>query len=235
MVHFRRVTGERLLGLKSVAGNAYYRSFISAYPSLRNQLLCSCDRNAPCSLGKNALSLCKQLYPIDNFFIGNILCIASGFLDDMASIVSVGRVADGKRFGNCIRLDRFYYIGTLLYGSRYGRTTCGLRRKHLCPEFFDQPYFPEFLKCLPHLCKKRAAGTGHNYIIGCFPSQLFDNLETLRLGALCVKRPDVYIDKGPRILIGDLAAKPVDFIVIAIYSHKVGFIYQRGHYLALLQ
>src|SRR5208283_4279180 len=226
MMHFSRMTVQCLLGLKAIACNAYNSSLTPAYPALLDKLFCRCYSNAAGRLSKNALCPCKQFYPLNNLFVRNILTVAARFLDYMTCIISIGRITNSKRLSHSIGLDRLNNISTLFDGCRDGRAACGLRSKYFCPKFFDKPDFLKFPERLPDLCQKRTAGAWHNHVIRRFPSKLFKNLEPMCFGTFCIEWPDVYIYKCPPVFICNLAAKPVDFIVIAVDGEKIRFIYQ---------
>jgi hypothetical protein len=113
--------------------------------------------------------------------------------------------------------------------------TGGLGRVDLCLQFFQDANFVKFLETLPYLRQKRPARTRHDHIVRPRPAELLHDLEALRLGALCVKGPDVNVHECPAVLVGNLAAEPVHVIIAPVHGNKMRLVGQGSHNLALLK
>ena len=67
------------------------------------------------------------------------------------------------------------------------------------------------------LGEHRAAGDRHDDAIGQPPAELLGDLEGQRLRAFRVVRPHVDVDERPAVVdVGDLAAQPIDVVVVAV-------------------
>jgi hypothetical protein len=67
------------------------------------------------------------------------------------------------------------------------------------------------------------------------PAQLLGNFEAVGLGAFRVIGPQIDVDDGPAVFVGDLCAEAIDVIVVAAYAHHRGAEDQRAEDLPLLQ
>src|SRR5262249_53640267 len=98
-----------------------------------------------------------------------------------------------------------------------------------------QPDLCQLAKGARHLRQDRAAGGGHHDVLRQLPAELLGDLEPIRLGAFGIVRAQVDVDEGPAVLVGDLAAQPVDVVVVAADRHRARSVDGGADDLALLE
>ena len=84
----------------------------------------------------------------------------------------------------------------------------------------DQTDGLEFLKRLGHFGQDRAACGRHDNMLGQTPAELLGNFKAIGFGAFGVIRPDVDVHERPAVLVGNLAAQPVDIVVVAVDGNR---------------
>ena len=102
-------------------------------------------------------------------------------------------------------------------------------------EASTSPSRRELAERLVHLGEQRARGHRDDDLLGQPPAELLGDLVAERLAALGVVRPDVDVHERPVLVLGDLAAQPVDVVVGALHRDERLVVHRRLHDLALLE
>ena len=85
------------------------------------------------------------------------------------------------------------------------------------------------------LADQAAAGHGRDDVVGGSPAQVLGDLESHRFRSLGVERPEVHVHEPPAEPKGDLRAKPVHLVIIALDGDDLGSVDGGAEHLALLQ
>lgn len=87
---------------------------------------------------------------------------------------------------------------------------------HLRVRIRDESDAGELLDALVDLRDHRARGHRHDRMVRRFPAKLFSNLVAQRLGAFGVVRAHVHVDEGPAMRVCELAAEPLNIVIVAV-------------------
>ena len=100
------------------------------------------------------------------------------------------------------------------------RAAGGLRAEELHVLWLDQAERDQFLEGLVNLGDERAAGHGHDDVVGQAPAELLGDLIADGLRAFGVVGPQIDVHEAPLVLLADLRAEAVDLVVIAGDAHQ---------------
>ena len=140
---------------------------------------------------------------------------AAGRAHRAQHLEAVGRIADGDRLGDRVRLDR---IGKLEAGVERAddrRAAGRLRRVDRRQLALDQADGAELLEALEDARQQRAAGDRRDDVLREAPAELLGDLEAVGLRALGVVRAQVDVGEPPAVLVRHLRAQPVHVVVVA--------------------
>ena len=214
-IRFIHALGYHLEGLVAVARDTDNDGFVARYSSLLDKFFCYRYLGPACGFGKDPFGASQKFDAVNDLFVGNALPPSSRFTHCLEHVEAVSRIADGNRARDGIWFYRADEICPLLKGLDYGGTAGRLRRIDLALSVLNQPDLLEFLECLGEFGKDGPPCGGNHDMAREFPSQLFRNLEAVRFGPFGVVGSEIHVDEGPTVLIGNLAAQPVDVVIIS--------------------
>ena len=99
----------------------------------------------------------------------------------------------------------------------------------------QQPQAGQFVESLPDLGEHRAGGRRHHHVVRYPPAQLLGDFVPKGLAAFGVVGPHVDVDEGPGVVVADLAAQAVHFVVGAFDGNQRGVVHRGADDLAALQ
>ncbi len=99
----------------------------------------------------------------------------------------------------------------------------------------DQPHLLELFKALVELRQDGAARRRDDDVLGELPAELLRDFEAVGLRPLGVVGPEIHVDERPAVLVGDLAAQPVDVVIVALDRDGFRAVDRRADDLSLLQ
>ena len=85
------------------------------------------------------------------------------------------------------------------------------------------------------LRQERAAGARHDHVSGGAPAQLLGDLVAHGLGSLGIVGPEIHVDEGPGVAVGELRAEAVDVVVGPFHREHDRPVDQRSEHLAGLE
>src|SRR4029450_8372584 len=118
--------GDGLERLVAVARDADDDGLVARDAALGDQLAGDGDRGAARGLGEDALGARQQLDAVGALRVAGHLAPAARFADGLQPVEAVGRVADGDRLGDRVRLHGADEIGPLVERLDHGRRARGL-------------------------------------------------------------------------------------------------------------
>src|SRR6266481_2010913 len=211
--------GDRVGRLQAVAGDADDGGFVRLDAILADEFLRDSGGHTAGSLGENALCFGEQLDGPDDLRIGNIFGPAAGFADQFHGKGAVGRIADGQRACDGIRLLWLEAREVALHAIGNGRAARGLRAEKLHRLRLDPSERDQFAERLCDLGDERTAGHRHDDVIRQGPAKLFGDFVAVRFRAFGIVRAQIHVDEAPLKAVGDLRAKAIDVIIVAVDAH----------------
>ena len=207
--------GDGVLRLQAVAGDADDDLLVARNAALLDQLLRDGQGDAAGGLGEDAFGLGEQQHRLGDFLVVDVLAPAAGFAHDLDGEVAVGRIADGQRLGDGVRLAhgamriqaRLEARGDRVAAGRLGAVDLALRL------LVEQADLVEFVEGLVDLADQAAAGHRRDDVLRRAPAELLGDFVAERLGAFRVEGPQVDVDEAPVVAVGDLAAQAVDVVI----------------------
>src|SRR5579885_99632 len=200
--------------LVAVAGYRHHRGFVRLDSSLLDQFQRYRQRGSPGGLGKDALGAREQFDRLYYFGVGRTVTPSAGLPHRPQHVVAVGRIANRDRLGDGVRLDRGDQVNALVQRVNDGCGSGRLRGVNFELWPFDQSDFLELFEGLGDLGKASAASGRNHDVVGQLPSELLGYFKAEGPGALGSVGPEIDIDEGPSVLVGNLAAQPIDVVVV---------------------
>src|SRR5579884_3840833 len=210
------VVNDGLLSFEAIAGDVRDSHLVGTNLTGRRELLQAGDSHASRSLGENSFGTRQQLDAVDDLVVGRGFTATAGLVDDLQTVVAVGRISDRQRLGDRVWPDRSDGFGSLDVRCVDRRAAHGLCRAHASVDPIDQSDLVELVVSLPELGEKRARGDGRDDVVWRAPAKLLGDLEGQGLASFGVVGAEIDVDECPAILIRDLGAEAVDVIVVSV-------------------
>src|SRR6185436_5093238 len=198
--HRRRRQLDCFLGLEAVACDCDDRQLIWCDPPLLDKLSGDRNRHSTSGLGEYTFGLGEQSDTGSDLVVGYVFGPAAAGDYNVPRVISVGGIADGKGFGDCIRFD-----GPNIADAALHRIHDWIAAACLCSKYasvciiLQQTKLLEFLQAFVNLTYQRSSGHRHNHSGRVAPAELFGYLVSEGLRSLTVEWTEIYIHQSPGV------------------------------------
>ncbi len=213
---------EHIGRLEAVAGNAGDGKLVGLDAAVRVEARGDSGGDAAGGLGEDAFGLGEFLDGGDDLDIGDIFGPSAGIANGARGVEAVGGVADGERAGDGVGPLRLDDVGVVLDGLGDGRAAGGLRAEEADLLVFNEAESDQLVEGFANFGDERAAGHGHDDVVGQAPAELLGDFEADGLGAFRVVGAQIDVDEAPVVAVGNLRAEAIDVVVVAIDADQRG-------------